>query len=214
MESSLRFRLADGIITTDARAWLSHWAARYPRGKYPSISHLIAAGSSGSLSSQDFEWIGKWKDGAFSTRKWKPNIASVAYPIWMQASSQLPGIRITDDLAAREFLIAWTTKTYRNFYRNGLEREPKFGLSRASTLLHLVSGGNFPIFDSNVRRAVKRLTGRSAKKDDIEWYLCSYRQLFQHVMDECKEIDVRRVDEALFSFGNRDLTNLDKDINL
>ncbi|MBI3895721.1 MAG: hypothetical protein HY313_07290 [Acidobacteria bacterium] len=146
-------------MATDAREWLDYWVSRYPRNKYPSINHLIRLGTSGPLSSADFEWIGKWKDGALNGDKWKPNVAMVAYEIWTLASSVLPGMRISDEQAAAGFLTEWIWKTYKDTYRNGSVRKKKFGLSRASTLLHVISGGMFPILDSNVRTAFKRLTG-------------------------------------------------------
>src|SRR5207245_10859851 len=51
--------------------------------------------------------------------------------------------------------------------------EKHFGLSRATTLLHFVSGGRFPIFDSRVRKAVARLLNCSVP-NDVPWYLDSY----------------------------------------
>ena len=72
--------------------WLRVWADRYDDEK--EYRDLIAKYE--SLSAKDFERIGKRKDGAKTKAQWKPNIASVAYLIWMQAAqriAEMPGRR-------------------------------------------------------------------------------------------------------------------------
>jgi hypothetical protein len=77
-----------------------------------------------------------------------------------------------------------------------------FGLSRATTLLHFISGGRYPIFDSRVRKAMTRLLNCPVPKTG-RWYLDSYRPLFSEVAALCGTEDFRMVDKALFSYGDR-----------
>ena len=65
-----------------------------------------------------------------------------------------------------------------------------------------MSGGAFPIFDSRVRRAMARLLGRPAP-NRVQWYLESYRPLFFEIATLCGTRDFRRLDKALFSYGDR-----------
>ena len=60
------------------------WANRYPANDYGDYGEIIAKYQ--SFSASDFVQIGQWKDNAKPESKWKANVASVAYPIWMQAS--------------------------------------------------------------------------------------------------------------------------------
>lgn len=150
-----------------------------------------------SFSAEDFEQIGKWKDGVKTERKWRPNVASVAYPIWMQAASQLPKCPERSDVAA--FLNDWSERRYADEYLNR-RVEKRFGLSRASTLLYFLSGGRFPIFDSRVRKAMTRLLD-SPVPNTVRWYLDSYCPLFSAIAALCDTKDLRMVDMALFSYG-------------
>ena len=68
-----------------------------------------------SFSAKDFERIGKWKDGAKTKAQWKPNIAIVAYPIWMQAAQELP--KCPDDGSdVKVFLDDWSGRTYTDVF--------------------------------------------------------------------------------------------------
>src|SRR6266446_8892919 len=138
--SRFRFRSVDGSDIAP-QEWLSIWSDRYPLNDYAGYSELIAKHK--SLSAADFALIGKWKDAAKTEGKWKANVASVAYVIWMQAASELPGCPEETDVA--EFLDDWSSRKYTDEYRNG-QVEKHFGLSRTTTLLHFISGGRFPIF--------------------------------------------------------------------
>lgn len=193
-----RFRSPDGSGITPEE-WLRLWAERYPSKNYAGYSELI--GKHKSFSAQDFEQIGKWKDAAKTDAKWKPNVASVAYPIWKQAASQLP--KCPDDGAVAGFLDDWSSRKYNDEYTKG-PRQKKFGLSRATALLHFISGGKYPIFDSRVRKAMSRLLN-SPVPNTVHWYLNSYRQLFLEVAEACSTEDLRMVDMALFSYGGRKL---------
>jgi hypothetical protein len=150
------------------------------------------------FSGADYERIGKWKDNAQSEARWKQNVASVAYEIWMQAAAKLPRCPANCDVAA--FLTEWAEKVYRDEYANGTKRVKRFGLSRASTLLHFISGGRYPIFDSRVVAALSRLIN-SPVDYSVRWYVNSYCHVFQEIADLCGTKDLRAVDKALFTYG-------------
>jgi len=194
--NQFRFRSSDGSDITP-QDWLNIWSDRYPSNDYAGYSELIAKHR--SLSAADFVLIGKWKDAAKTGGKWKPNVASVAYLIWMQAASEVPKCPEEADVA--EFLDDWSRRKYTDKYPTG-EIEKHFGLSRATTLLHFISGGNFPIFDSRVRRAMARLLA-SRIPNTVRGYLDSYCPLFSEIARHCGASDLRKVDMALFSYGDR-----------
>lgn len=194
--NQFRFRSLDGsdIAPQD---WLNMWSDRYPSNDYAGYSELIAKHK--SLSAADFALIGKWKDAAKTEGKWKPNVASVAYLIWMQAASELP--RCPEETNVADFLDEWCGRKYTDEYPTG-KVEKHFGLSRTTTLLHFISGGRFPIFDSRVRRAMARLL-KSRVPNTVRGYLDSYCPLFLEVAALCEAEDLRKVDMALFSYGDR-----------
>jgi len=179
--------------------WLRTWAALYPSNDYAGYEELIAEHR--SLSSADIQRIGRWKDGARSDGKWKLNVASVAYQVWMQAASEPPACPNDDQVAG--FLVDWSERRYTDNYRTK-SVEKRFGLSRATTLLHFISGGRFPIFDSRVRRALTRLLN-SRVPNSVRWYLDFYCPLFLEIAALCCTQDGRLVDKALFSYGGKTL---------
>ena len=124
----------------------------------------------------------------------------VAYAIWMQAAEELPSTRIVE-LDVFAFLKDWASREYTDAQRVRLVRK-RFGLSRATTLLHVLSGGDYPICDARVRRAYKRLTGRPAP-NRLDWYLNTYLKFFAAVSLECGTQNRRLVDQALFAYGSR-----------
>ena len=194
--NQFRFRSLDGSDIAP-QEWLRVWSGRYPSNDYAGYSELIAKHK--SLSGSDFALIGRWKDAAKTEARWKPNVASVAYLIWIQAAAELPRCPEDDDVA--EFLDDWSGRRYTDEYVS-LRRGKHFGLSRATTLLHFISGGHFPIFDSRVRRAMARLLPFGIP-NTVRAYLDSYRPLFSEIADACGAEDVRMVDMALFSYGDR-----------
>jgi hypothetical protein len=198
--SRLHFRSLDGTDTTP-QEWLRLWADRYPSDKYDAEHDALIAKRE-SLSPADFERIGRWKDAAKTDAKWKPNVASVAYDIWMQAASELP--RCPDESRVVDFLRDWSERKYTNKFTSRTV-EKRFGLSRATTLLYFVSGGRFPIFDSRVRRAIRRLCNVAAP-DTVSCYMDLYRPAFLEVAGQCGTQDLRRVDQALFSYGDKTLS--------
>ncbi len=194
--SAFIFRSWDGS-EAEPREWLRVWADRYPSNDYAEYNGVIVKHK--SFSAADFAQIGKWKDAAKTEGKWKANVASVAYPIWMQAASELP--KCPQGSAIADFLADWSARKYTDEYASG-PVEKRFGLSRTTTLLHFISGGHFPIFDSRVRRAMTRLLS-SPVPNSVRWYLDSYCPLFSEVATLCGTEDLRIVDMALFSYGDR-----------
>jgi hypothetical protein len=194
--SKFRFQSVDGADVSP-QEWLLVWAARYPSNSYAGHTELIQKHK--SFSAEDIVRIGKWKDAVKTEAKWKPNVASVAYPIWMQAASELP--KCPEGGGVESFLADWSERKYTDEFASG-PAVKRFGLSRATTLLHFISGESFPIFDSRVRRAMNRLLGKTVP-NTVRWYLDSYCPLFAEVAAECGTKDVRMVDKALFSYGGR-----------
>jgi len=193
------FRSHSGAPLRDPSVWLREWGDDFPKEKYPSLDHLLREPS--SLKPADFEYLGQWKDGALKgDKKWKPNVASVAFAIWKRAADELPGTRI-EHLDVPAFLAEWSAKTYADEFTSGTVQK-RFGLARATTLLHALSGGMYPIFDSRVRRAFRRLTGDKAY-DKVEWYLDSYVPFFSQLVSGCCTHDKKAVDNALFIYGRR-----------
>jgi hypothetical protein len=178
------------------REWLHVWAARYQGYDEPEYKELIQKHS--LLSTEDFMSIGKWKDGAKTANQWKPNVASVAYLIWERAAKELP--KCPDENRVADFLEYWSNMEYSDVFTNG-SRKKRFGLSRATTLLHFVSGGVYPIFDSRVRTAIARLLRRPKLPNTVSSYLASYIPLFTELADHCETSDLRMLDKALFSYG-------------
>jgi hypothetical protein len=195
--SAFKFRV---VVVKDStpQEWLRLWSGRYPPDDEPEYRDLIA--NYGSLSADEFERIGKWKDGVGkSTGRWMPNVASVAYLIWMQAAQKPPKCPEEDEVEA--FLDGWSGRTYTDVFPNK-SVEKHFGLSRATTLLHFVSGGRYPIFDARVRTAIGRLLGSSVPPYTVRWYLESCCPLFRELAALCETgDDLRNLDKALFSYG-------------
>jgi hypothetical protein len=179
--------------------WLRLWVKLYPEKGYDHEEYKDLIASHNSLLADDFKRIGKWKDGAKAAGKWKPNVASVAYPIWLQAASEMP--KCPEERRVADFLDDWSNRKYTDNFATG-PVEKRFRLSRATTLLHFISGGRFPIFDSRVRQAIRRLLNLSySVPNTISWYLESYCPLVQELADFCGAEDLRTLDKALFSYG-------------
>jgi len=174
------------------------WAALYPTSKY-GAEHDELIAEQEPLSAAYFVRIGRWKDAAEAESKWRPNVASVAFQIWMQAASELP--KCPDESLVRDFLLDWSERKYVNNYGSGA-REMRFGLSRATTLLYFISGRRFPIFDSRVRKAMTRLLD-SPIPNKVRWYVDTFCPLFREIVALCDAENGRMVDKALFSYGGR-----------
>jgi hypothetical protein len=178
--------------------WLNWWAKRYEDDTGYDPEYKILIEKHRSFSAEDFRRIGKWKDGATTESQWKPNVASVAYLIWEQAAEESPHCPEESKVAA--FLEDWSNRAYTDIFKNG-PRKKHFGLSRATTLLHFVSGGRYPIFDSRVKTAIARLLDHPELPGTIGSYLDSYVPLFKELADRCETEDFRKLDKALFSYG-------------
>lgn len=202
--SQFRFQVLEMRGSTPEE-WLSRWAKRYEEitGYDPDYNELIK--KCGSFTAEDFRRIGKWKDNANSEGKWKPNVAMVAYLIWERTATELPKCPAEGDVEA--FLKDWTNRTYEDVTKTGVRKKKHFGLSRASTLLHFVTGGRFPIFDSRVRVAISRLLGRPQLQDYVSVYMTTFLPIFNELADCCcctNADDRRKLDKALFAYGAMD----------
>jgi len=137
--SKLTFHSLNGSEIT-AKEWFDMWGLVVPGRDELVYRGLIAKHA--SFSPKHFELIGIWKDGAWAKGQWSPNVARVAYEIWMQAASELPAC--PDDSQVQGFLETWSHRTRMDHYEGGRHRKEQFGLARASTLLHFMSGGRYP----------------------------------------------------------------------
>ncbi|MBI2527986.1 MAG: hypothetical protein HYV93_18625 [Candidatus Rokubacteria bacterium] len=86
--SRLKSRSSDDGRDIAPQEWLPVWVARDLEFDDAEHNELIAKHK--SLSAADFVRIGKWKDAVKTEGRWKANVASVAYRIWMLAASELP----------------------------------------------------------------------------------------------------------------------------
>jgi hypothetical protein len=200
MKGEPQFRVLE-LRDCTPQEWLRSWASRYPMEDEPEYEYLIARHA--AFSSDDFERIGKWKDGVTTKTlgKWKPNVAMVAYEIWMRIAMNSP--KDPAESGVESFLEHWSEQTYIDVFPNKSVVK-HFGLSRATTLLHFVSGGRFPIFDSRVRTAVARLLGSKIPPDSVRWYCDQYRALFADIASRCEADSFRQLDRALFTYGSMD----------
>ena len=196
--SQFRFQVLE-MRDSAPQEWLRVWAGRYQGYDETEYGDLIEKHQ--LLSAEDFRRIGKWKDDATTEDQWKPNVASVAYLIWERAAEELPKCPEESEVAV--FLEDWSNRAYTDIFKNG-PRKKHFGLSRATTLLHFVSGGRYPIFDSRVKTAFARLLGRPKLPGTVSSYLDSYVPLFKELADHCETNDFRMLDKALFSYGALD----------
>lgn len=96
--SRFNFRDPTGKVVA-ADQWLRTWSERFPTANYNGYEELIAKHH--RFSASDFEEIGRWKDAAKTDGRWKPNVASVAYLVWIQAAKERP--RCPETIAWRTF---------------------------------------------------------------------------------------------------------------
>jgi hypothetical protein len=198
--STLRFFGLDGKTKVTPQRWLLVWAAEFNTKKYDEKTHDELISKRRLLQASDFERIGQWKDAANSDGRWKPNVASVAYDIWMKAASERP--TCPPQNRVEQFLENWSGTTYTTTLVSGTVKK-RFGLSRATTLLYFISGGRYPICDSRVRTAVKRLCGVSVP-NTAQGYVKIYCPLFRQIGERTGTTDnLRLLDQALFSYGDK-----------
>ncbi len=197
--NEFKFRILS-LTECEPKEWLEEWAAQYTG--YDDNEHKKLCDEYKNPLPDYFVRIGKWKERIKNAadNRWRENVASVAYVIWMQVEKEGP--RCPDSNEVKTFLECWSERPYTNQYDSG-SRNMTFGLFRASTLLHFISGGKeYPIFDSRVRTAVGRLLGRRKLTDSIPEYLEVYCPLFTRLAEFCgTQEDLRKLDKALFMFG-------------
>ena len=120
--------------------------------------------------------------------------------MWLQAADELAGTQV-QDVQVPGFLEHWSSTVYVDEFSTG-RVEKRFGLARSTTLLHVMSGGMWPICDSRVRRAFNRITGMAAGVD-VAWYLSLYVPFFSQLAMTCGAEDPKAVDDALFVYGRK-----------
>jgi hypothetical protein len=195
-----RFRVPEMRDSTP-QEWLTRWAKRYEDqtdydDEYNRLMEIVKRHE--PFLAEHFTRIGKWKDGVTTDRQWKPNVASVAYLVWQQAAEATP--TCPEECDVQTFLEGWSDKAYTDTFKKGPKKK-HFGLSRATTLLHFVSGGRYPIFDSRVKTAIARLLNHPELPGNVSSYLDSYVPLFKELAECCATLDFRMLDKALFSYG-------------
>jgi hypothetical protein len=182
--------------------WLARWAARYDDadkdGDNQEYFRLIWESR---LSSDDFEQVGRWKEGCRKPNhgSWKTGTPK-GYDIWMRAKEEAPECPEQSELS--RFLENWSEREFVAGKKDDQDLWKKFGLSRATTLLHFISRGQYPIFDSRVATAMTHL-GSPIKKT-IDGYLKSFCPLFREIADVCGVAGIdglRKLDNALFKYG-------------
>jgi hypothetical protein len=178
--------------------WLQTWSSKYDGDDDDEYLKLVKLAQSNALTGEGYVRIGKWKDGVkeHQSGRWKTNVASVAYEIWMEISRQMPSYL---EGGETDLLNYWSERAYTDSFPS-FSRKKRFGLSRATTLLHFVSGGRYPIFDARVREAIVRL-GCPRPEESVGYYMQTYAPLFEEIMEVCQTRDVRQLDKALFSYG-------------
>jgi len=187
------------LQNASAKAWLDRWAEAYDcdYARYePAYRTLMERHR--AFTADDFREIGKWKDQAWGKNRYKPNVASVAHEVWELAARKKPECPLRDQV--REFLDEWAKEQYASTNRNGPGHK-SFGVARATTLLHFLSGAEYPIFDSRVRKALVRLLGQRELKNEVSAYCDHYIALFSELAAACGTKDLRKLDKALFSYG-------------
>jgi hypothetical protein len=144
--------------------WLNWWTHRYNQwaGHYGNRDNRVyfeLIAREGKLSGEDFERIGQWKEQCWPPKlgRWKTGTPA-AYDVWMQAKAALPICPDKDGIAA--FLKDWSERRSLASHKrrkDGQAFTQAFGISRATALLHFVSGGLYPIIDSTVQESLARL---------------------------------------------------------
>jgi hypothetical protein len=103
--------------------------------------------------------------------------------------------------ALRFFLENWSNREFTDVSKRGPVKK-HFGRSRATTLLHFLSRGRYPIFDARVRTSIARL-GHPEPPYTLSSYIDSC-VLLKDLMHRCGAKDFRELDKSLFSFGALD----------
>jgi hypothetical protein len=206
--------------------WLRSWSSEFDAVKFPEdvYQELVERGM--ELSDEEYNILGAWKDGALRhgtevkfgncsvsfTGSWRSD-AVAAYTVWRN----LPESRavLKQYLGQKEYSAFLNHLAHLSYQKAGLYRnsqESTFGLSRATYILHVFSGGNFPIYDKNTHAGIYFLTqGRhgadkivKTKRKDPDWYLGTFCPIIHELQEACVAVGrtpQRTVDKALFCYG-------------
>lgn len=77
-------------------------------------------------------------------------------------------------------------------------------------LLHIINPDRYPIYDQHIHRAFRYLNNLDYRnidhksisdKNKIEFYTGEYLPFIESVIQPHKNIDIKKIDEALFTFG-------------
>jgi len=215
--TSFRFRYPEWV-DIEPSVWLQKWNGLFLLDEEHQEDDAVYKSlmeKRGNLSGSDFERIGQWKEGCLpkpdgkENKKWQPK-TSAAYDVWMQAKAtppENPGEDKIDDDWARTFLQTWSDKTFAKPAIGGIVQDTRFGLARASTLLHFISGGRFPIYDSWVWYGAKQLGRRLPYEMSVDAYLTKFCPMFTALASECglsqNSDDLRKLDNALRCYGRK-----------
>jgi hypothetical protein len=183
---------------TEPSDWVTKWASLYAGDD--NAEHHALIEKDGLLSGDDLERVGRWKEGCPRGHNgWKAGTPR-AYDIWMEAKAQPPTCPAEDSI--EHFLADWSEKKFwAGKKKDGRDLVHRFGLSRATTLLHFISGGRYPILDSRVKAAMARLG--SPIDMTISGY-SSFCLLFSEIAAACGvtgKKGSRKLDNALFCYG-------------
>ncbi len=217
------FRSPSGEAISAAQ-WVAIWSAKFDSTIYPEdiYRELVATGL--ELSDAEFEIVGAWKEGAIRsvrlgmtfgncsvkfTDKWKPGTVA-AYGVWRS----LPDCRSALEQYLlrgqhRLFLDHLSQKSFMKPCKGGGVTSTKFGLSRSTFVLHILSRARFPIYDSNTQAGIHLLTqGQIVKTKtaaiDGDWYLRMFCTIIHDLQGACSASDLqsqRTLDKALFCYG-------------
>jgi hypothetical protein len=197
---ALSFRIVQSIPVEGAD-WLQFWESEYDKSDGPEsndvkfYAELIAR--NGDLSSEDIHNVGRWKDQAWTEGRWKVNVASVARLGWEQLSNE----KCPQPTELVAVLERWSESTYEDQQSTGRIVRKRFGLSRATTLLHFLSGGEYPILDSRVFAAIRRLDSSLKPDSSAKYYVDKFLPWFRQLKEDCGFPTTRSLDKALFAFG-------------
>jgi hypothetical protein len=188
--------------------WLSTWVDRYNKwgarhGNRDNRVYFELIAKHGKLSGEDFERIGQWKEQCWPPKlgRWKTGTPA-AYDVWMQANAALPICPDKDGVAA--FLKGWSERRFLASHKQRKDGKPftqAFGISRATTLLHFISGGLYPILDSTVQASLARLG--SPVENTIGEYINVFCPLFSELASVCGLFGtegLRKLDNALTTY--------------
>lgn len=148
------------------------------------------------------------------TRGWKED-AVCARSVWLSLPRKRPELEeFLKRRNYRSFLSQVADKRYVKACKGGL-KYARFGLSRATYILHVFSKAQFPIYDSNTHLGICLLTHgyyndweiQRTKSDDPGWYLERFCAIIGDLQQQCAangSAFLRDVDKALFQYGKQD----------